>query len=373
MRPLLAVAVLALVFPAAAAAKVDRTVTYLTIYQGEYQFTDYFNAVDYAGRSTVYTQNDSYAFDEQVADVLKPRPGGGVSERRTTSVAAQGSYEGVSPTTTPSTKSCTYLSTPGKAYATRVPGAPEGLTSKGNPLIPYSWTLPETAGELGLSSVPVASCASRGQDMLAITPRSAGTFGAVLQHTAGLSEAFGGSAAVRYRSMPVERPIKVDLENRIETANGGYEQARVTITGTVRFLHLGDPRNRNKVGTLLLDDALKALGVKASATGSPMSDGDSDTVFIPGVTPGTVTLDVTGVVQGSKASAASATPLFSGKATIKGKNPVLLRLTPSPAARSLHGAAHSAMTVRLSATFKPAGRGKATRRSRTGTLSARER
>jgi hypothetical protein len=176
--------------------------------------------------------------------------------------------------------------------------------------------------------------------------------------------------------MPAMHPLDVTLNGRKELPNGGYDQARVQITGGVKFERWGDPRNNNKIGNLLLDDLLRALGAKGSPDGSPMTDGQDDTILVPGMAPGTVTTEVTGMVTWSHgkragASAVRLTTLYTGKATINGNNAVVLRLVPTAAGRSALTVAHPSLSVHLRVTFSPRGAGSNTSKSGSGTLGAR--
>jgi hypothetical protein len=360
--------------PAAVSAQagVSKVVTYITTYTGVYSFVEYQKAVDYAGRTFVTTQNQSYVWQEETKDVIIPHKNGTITENRYTTVDAGGDYDGVFPESTPGTAHCEYGSHPSHEFKSKVLGNPEGLRPvHGNPLIPYMWTLPEQAGQLGVTS----TCASGGE-ILAHTPSNNGTVNVVLANTRPFEEAFDGNDSIRFKSMPALHPIDVTLNGRMDLPNGGYDQARTHIQGGVKFERWGDPRNNNKIGSLLLDDLLNALGAKTAPDGSPAADGQDDTILVPGMAPGTVTTEVTGTVSWShgkraRASAAKPTTLYTGRATLKGNNAVVLRLVPTAAGRSALAVAHPSIPVRLRVTFNPRGAGSNTTKSRSGTLGAR--
>ncbi len=352
-------------------SRISKIVTYITTYAGSYSFIEYDKAVDYAGRVTVNTQNQSYVWQEEVKDVLVPRKNGTISEQRYTTVDAHGDYDGAFPDETPSTVHCDYSSQPRREFKSKVLGDPEGIAPvHGNPLIPFSWVLPEFAGELGVRS----SCDTEGE-ILAETPRQSGTIGVALEHTPEFEHVFEATEAARFKSMPVRLPLSVTLANRAELPHGGYDQAQVRIVGGVEFARWGDPRNSNKVGNLLLDDLLRALGADASPDGSPIADGDDDQILVPGVAPGTVTTEVTGTVSwkhGRRIPAAAAGPaqLYVGRANVTGDNPVTMRLTPTALGRSALRVSHPSTPIELRVTFTPSGGGPKVTRTAAATLGA---
>ena len=367
-----AVALAALVVmpvPASASARsgdVSKVVTYITTYTGVYSFIEYVKTVDYAGRASVTTQNQSYVWQEEVKDVIVPRSNGTISENRYTTVDAGGDYDGVFGGVTPSTRHCDYKSQPGHKFKSKVLGNPEGAAPvHGNPLIPYSWTLPEFAGQLGVGS----TCGGGGRgEVLAYTPAVKGTVNALFEDTHEFDHAFEGSDSVRFKSMPAMHPITASLHGRKELPNGGYDQAQVRLTGGVKFERWGDPRNNNKVGKLLLDDLLQALGVDASGDGSAMADGKGETILVPGMVPDTVTTEVTGTVTWQHNMlagdpAARPTTFYTGKATIRGNDAVTLRLTPTSAGRAALAVAHPSIPIHVNATFNPSGNGRNTAQS----------
>ena len=63
--------------------------------------------------------------------------------------------------------------------------------------------------------------------------------------------------------------------------------------------------------------------------------------------------------------------LYTGTATIKGNDAVMLRLVPTAVGRSALTVAHPALSVHLRVTFSPRGAGSNTSKSGSGTLGAR--
>ena len=359
-------------FPAVGSAKsgVSKIVTYITTYTGRYDFVELRKDVDYAGRTTVSTQNQGYTWQEEDRDVLVPRGNGTVKETRYTTVDASGDYDG---SLDGQPIHCAYSSSPGKELKSNVLGDPEGVRPvHGNPLIPYEWRLPEVVGTLGITS----SCAPSGE-ALVFTPLQTGTIGAPIEITNGFRDAFEASDAVRFKDMPARHPINGSIPlGTQQLANGGYDSAQVTLVGGVEFARWGDPRNNNKVGNLLLNDLLEALGASASGNGSAIADGENDTLLVPGMVPGTVTTEVTGTVtwtNGPRARDAAAQPttLYTGKATINGDNAVTMTVKPTAAGRAALAVGHPSIPITLRATFNPSGNGKNTTKSLTGTLGSR--
>jgi hypothetical protein len=374
-RPLVLLAALAALTPATAGAKdhVSKVVTYITTYTGHYNFVELRKDVDYAGRTTVSTQNQGYTWQQEVKDVVVPRSNGTVKETRYTTVDASGDYDGGYGTSPP--RHCEYSSSPGKVFRSKVPGNPEGFGPvHGNPLIPYSWTLPQFPGQLGVTS----TCGPEEGGLLAFAPENTSTIGAPIKLTTTFDQAFTGSDAVRFKSMPDRHSIddaSIPLGTQ-QLPNGGYDSAQVTLTGGIEFARWGDPRNKNKVGNLLLHDLLDAWGVKASASGSPEADGDNDTILVPGMAPGTVTTSVSATVTwGSspraRAATAQQTTIYTGKATIKGDDSVTISLKPTAAGIAALAVSHPSTAITLKATFNPSGKGRNTTVTRTGTLGAR--
>jgi hypothetical protein len=366
-----AVAVAAL--PAVASAKdhVSKVVTYITTYTGHYAFVELRKDVDYAGRATVSTQNQGYTWQQEIKDVIVPRGNGTVKETRYTTVDASGDYDGIF--SGQPTIHCEYSSSPGKEFRSNVLGNPEGVRPvHGNPLILYEWAVPEVVGTLGITS----SCARTGE-ALVFTPLQTGTIGAPIEVTNDFRDAFEGSDVVRYKNMPARHAINGSIPlGTQQLANGGYDSAQVTLTGGVEFARWGDPRNNNKVGNLLLNDLLEALGAKAAGDGSAMADGEDDTILVPGMAPGTVTTEVTGTVTWSDSprardAAAQPTTLYVGTATINGDNAVTMTVKPTAAGRAALAVAHPSIPITLRTTFNPSDKGKNTTKSRTGTLGSR--
>jgi hypothetical protein len=368
-----AVAVALAALPAVASAKngVSKIVTYITTYTGHYDFVELRKDVDYAGRTTVSTQNQGYTWQEEDKDVIVPRGNGTVKETRYTTLDASGDYDGSIYGQPPT--HCAYSSSPGKEFKSNVLGDPEGVRPvHGNPLIPYAWRLPEIVGTLGIKS----SCGPQSGEVLEFTPLQTGTIGAPIEVTNDFSDAFVGSDAVRFKDMPARHPINGSIPlGTQQLANGGYDSAQVTLVGGVEFARWGDPRNNNKVGNLLLNDLLEALGAEASGDGSAMADGENDTILVPGMVPGTVTTEVTGTVtwtngSGARDAAAQPTTLYTGKATINGDNAVTMTVKPTAAGRAALAAAHPSIPITLRATFNPSGNGKKTTKSLIGTLGS---
>ena len=358
--------------PAVASAKdrVSKVVTYITSFTGHYEFVELRKDVDYAGRTTVSTQNQGYTWQQETKDVIVPRANGTVKETNYITVDASGDYDGVFGTQ-PATH-CEYSSSPGKEFKNNVFG-PEGVRPvHGNPLILYEWAVPEDVGTFGITS----SCAQSGE-ALVFTPMQTDTIGAPIEVTNKFRDAFEGSDSVRFKDMPARHPIDGSIPlGTQQLANGGYDSAQVTLVGSVEFARWGDPRNNNKVGNLLLNDLLETLGAQAAGNGSAMADGENDTILVPGMAPGTVTTEVTGTVtwgNGPRARDAAAQPttLYTGRATISGDNAVTMTLKPTAAGRAALAVAHPSIPITLRATFNPSDKGKNTTTTRTGTLGSR--
>jgi hypothetical protein len=193
--------------------------------------------------------------------------------------------------------------------------------------------------------------------------------------TADFDDAFSGTGDVRYKAMPYSRPIHVELQRGGDAGLGATEAVKVTIDGSVRFTRVGDPKNVNKVATLLKGE-LEAIFGRLGDDASPLSDGEPDVILIPGLPSGNVTLDVTGTVKGSSshllATAAAGAPLLaSGKGRATDGVPFELGVTPTAAGKALLGAAHPALQATLTIRFDPSGPDKPVTVTRTGTLPAR--
>jgi hypothetical protein len=398
MRQATLLAILALALaPAAARAE---SFEYLTSYVGSYSFFQHFKAAPNRPDGLDTVQDYGWAVYDYDRVTLHPDHSFTSSNTRfiaaggsVTIVQVQGSDMPGGPFTT--TTDCRIASD-----ATPVTSASEGtnvapLTAASNPVISVGWEIPDYGSQRANGAPPFRLTGTADPDCPSVFGNSflrwtdtepAAAVITALPSTKEMSEAFGSAANVHYRDLPFHRRFRDVTINGTGSRPGftgpATEQAQVKVDSSVSFLVVSKPGPRpkpklDKLIGLYLEDG----GIVEAIYGSGMarllrgSGGDEETVLVPGMGPGDVSLDVSGRVLQNRAhvraGAAQSVLLASAKGRSKRMDrPVALKLVPTAAGRALGAAAHPAISARVRLSFRPQGSKRSISRSVTVTIPA---
>jgi hypothetical protein len=193
----------------------------------------------------------------------------------------------------------------------------------------------------------------------------------------GQGEAVIGSANVRFKDLPFHKNF-YDSRQHSATDDAGIKYTgRVFLDSHVKFNHGGEQDDPDKLGNLLLKDAVKILAVEAADAGarSSVATGEPEPIPVPGLpSDGTVTFEVNGDLAPGppRMARAAAAPTVLATVTRKLKAQVgaVLILAPTDAGRSFLAAPRPARRVTITATFDPKGPKRRLSKSRTVTLPA---
>ena len=142
------------------------------------------------------------------------------------------------------------------------------------------------------------------------------------------------------------------------------------------------PVPANKLAALLISEGFLGLKGQGQPGGPPVGAlGDPETVIVPGLGPGQLSLDVHGIVLQSprvarkprvRAAAAREVSLASAKALVtRGGRPVQLRIVPTAAGRQLLKSPHATIAGRYILGFRPRGSRRTYRAVEALTIPAR--
>jgi hypothetical protein len=355
----------------------DRTVEYITTYQGTYSFTDYDRFTSYtAGPAAPATQALDYDWTEVVRDVLTPHTHGRVGEYSYTNMDAHGGYQSDFAGGHPPSVTCTYSSNPYRSFRQRLLGSPYALgPPMGNPLLDYIWELPDQVGYLGLTSQG-AYCPGKTESVLDETP----VFVTLHTNNVDLDDAFVGTAEARYKDLPAMHKIQAVQKNSgMEQGPNGYsvDAARIDVDGTVSFAVLAhNPYNPNKIGTLFLDEAINIMTDGVGGPYSPSASGDPDPILIPGLPAGGINVNVTGTINApgvASASTASRGPVLFTASAVEhhAEQPLVVKFKPTAAGHAALAGGHPVTHVQLHFRFHPAGAGHTVTRTTSTAIAAR--
>ncbi len=394
MRRALLIAALCLA-TAPAAARAD-SFEYLTSYVGSYTFAQHYKAAPNAPDGLDTVQDYGWAVYDY--DRVTLHPDHSFTSRRSRFIAAQGAItavdvEGSNLPGGPFTKTtdCRIASA-----ATPVTSASSGtnvapLTAASNPAIGVAWEIPDYGSRRANGAPPFTLTGTANPDcpsMFAFSflkwtdSQPGGTVLTALPPTKEMREAFSGTANVHYDDLPFHRDFRnVTISgtgSRPGFAGPATEQAQVKVDSSVSFLVVSKPSPRpkpklDKLIGLYLEDG----GVVESMFGSGLARvlrGGEETILVPGMGQGDVSLDVSGTLVGNRAHVrAGAGPVVL--ATAKGRSKrfdraVALKLVATAAGKAVGAAAHPAISARVRLSFRPRGSKRSVSRSVTVTIPA---
>jgi hypothetical protein len=267
-----------------------------------------------------------------------------------------------------------------------------------NPFINVGWEIPDRgsrptndAPPFTLTGTANPDCASMfGNHFLVWThSEPSGTVYTVLASTPAMGEAFGGAANIHYKDLPWKRDFNVPIiasATRPGFTGPSTETAQVKVNSTVEMARVDTrPPSRqnkpevNKIGALLLAEGFASIGGQGTPGGPPAGgSGDEETVIVPGMGTGDVSLNVSGTVSQNRAYvrgravAASSPLLATAKAhSTSSIRPVTLKIVPTAAGRDLLSAPHPAITAHYVLSFRPRGSKRAISKTKTIAIPAR--
>ncbi len=380
-------ALLAAVFaPSAALANGVVGYQYLTAYKGSYQFTDTFVAAP--GKPDGLEETQRYAWVTYDYETIMVHPDHSFTRTLTRYILARGTkrsvdVQGSGVTGGPfrATTSCAIYSDSTPVEAVSGGAYIEPVLVKHNPQIIVSWSLPDYGSQPSNDAPPfhvsgTADCRSAYHGSFldwTITDPSATVF-ALLKPTRKIIDAFGASAAIRYSTIS-KKPWTRRFENATVAARASrpgftgpaVDDARVTVDSTVTFDRIysttlpdSTPGERNKLVSLLASEGFFGLEAQGPPGGPPVgASGDPQTVVVPGLGPGELSLDVSGtVIQPQKAHIAAVPSVLLARATAhvtRSGRPVTLTIVPTRAGHQLLSGPHGAIDGRYILGFKPRG------------------
>jgi hypothetical protein len=393
---LLAVLALALA-PAAARAE---SFEYLTSYVGSYSFFQHFKAApnrpdgldtvqDYAWAVYDYDKTTLHADHTFTSTHTRFIAANGA----VTIVQVQGSDQPGGPFTT--TTDCRIASQVKPVTSSSGGSNVAPLPASSNPAISVGWEIPDYGSQRANDAPPFVLTGTANPDCPSMfgnsflrwtTSAPAAAVLTALPPTKEMNDAFSGVANIHYRSVPFHRDFHdVTISgtgSRPGFAGPATEQAQVKVDSTVSFLVVSKPSPRPKPKLdKLIGLYLENGGVVESTFGSGFArllrgdGGDEETILIPGMGPGDVSLDVSGRVVGNRAHVRAAGGGAVVLASAKGRSkrfdrPVALKLVPTAAGRALGATAHPAISANVRLRFRPQGAKSTISRSVTVTIPA---
>jgi hypothetical protein len=362
---------------------------YLTTYSGSYQFTDKFRAAPNKPDGLDTTQQYEWVTLEY--ETIMVHPDHSFTSTLTRYILARGTERqvdvqgsGVPGGPFTSTRSCEIYSDPTPVEDTSGGAYIEPVLVKSNPQIVVGWSLPDY-GDRPTNVAPpfhvigTADCRGDYRSSFldwSITDPGATVF-ANLTPTRKMIDAFGAQATIRYskiRKQPWTRHFKnvtvQDKASRPGFTGPSTDDAKVIVNSSVKFERIynttlpdATPAERNKLVSLLISEGFFGLAAQGPAGGPPVgASGNPETVVVPGLGPGEISLDVNGTVvqnRSARAAAGSAVLLSSARARVtRGGRPVTLTIVPTAAGHQLLSGPHAAIDGRYVLGFRPRGSGR---------------
>jgi hypothetical protein len=287
------------------------------------------------------------------------------------------------------------ISSDAKPFKTTTPGSyVEAVPIRANPAIELGWELPDYGSRPTNVAAPFTFSGTPGcGDQLVWTPSSPADALVIasLPSTKAMNEAFRGATTIHYsdikRAPWIKNISETITDDATRPAFGGSttEHAQVSVKSMVLFDSVYSySRTKkepvNKIGALLVSEGFTNIGDTGKAGGTPAgTSGEDETVVVPGMAPGDVSLDVQSTVipggAGNRIAHSSATParlLSSGKVTFPNRpRPVKMSIVPTALGRSVLAAPHPAMTARYVLRFRFRGSRKTVTRTKSITIPAR--
>jgi hypothetical protein len=263
-----------------------------------------------------------------------------------------------------------------------------------NPAISVSWDIPDygarrtnDAPPFTVTGTPDCAVKFASSFLLWTDSAPAAAVLAPLPPTKAMSEAFHGTQNIHYDDLTWRRPFKnltIDgTGSRPGFTGPATEQAQVRVDSVVA-MHRVDvpspepyvPDKANKVGALLFNEGFHTITTQTGPIGPPgLSSGDEETVIVPGMGKGDVSLDVSGTVVDKRAhlrAAATGTLLAHARArSTSTTRPVILHVVPTAAGHALLSAPHPAFQARYVLKFRPRGSKRTLTKSKVVTIPAR--
>jgi hypothetical protein len=375
--------------PSVASAASSVGYQYLTTYSGTYDFTDSYRAQPNAPdgiESREHLEWVTYDYETIVV-----RPDHTYTQTLTSYILARGTSKSTDvqgsglpggPFTT--TSSCSVYSDSSPVVIKNGGDYIQPVLAKQNPLLELGWMLPDYGSNLSRYRPPfhvsgTADCRFHTSTFLSYTPSQGD--GTVFAHPTGsasaeraFSDAFSGTASIRYAAIahhPWTRHFDATLQDTATSPGQGpaVDSAKVVVKSIVKFERVvpttlpdSPPPKRDKIADLLISEGFGDLAAQGPASGPPAgAAGDPDTVVIPGLGAGDVSIDVTGTVlpngQAQAHDASAAGPLLASARThvSHGTAPVSLRIVPTAVGRRLLKRPHRAFRASYTLSFRPAG------------------
>jgi hypothetical protein len=383
--------------PTAASAK---SFEYLTSYVGVYSFGQQFKAAPALPDRLTTVQTYRWAVYDY--DKVTVHPDHSYTSRHTRWIAARGNIKEVQvqgsdlpggPFTT--TKDCTIVSSL-KPVVTETGGANVSpVPVRENPAISVGWDIPDYGSKPTNDAPPFTvtgtanpDCALEyaGSFLVWTDSEPGGTVFGILAPTTAMSEAFHGAQNIHYDDLPWDRPFKNVTINGTGSRPGftgpATEQGQVKVDSIVAMMRVDVPKPEpyrpgqvNKIGALLLSEGFATVTTQTGPIGPPGSGGEEETVVVPGMGTGDISLDVSGTVVNNRAhvrAGSTGTLLAHAKAhSTSTTRPVTLHLVPTAAGHALLSAPHPALQARYVLKFRPRGSKRTISKSRIVTIPAR--
>jgi hypothetical protein len=373
---------------------------YLTSYVGSYSFTQQFKAAPALpdGLTTVQTYRWA-VFDYDKVTVHADRT---FTSRHTRWIAAKGAIKQVQvqgsdlpggPFTT--TRDCTIVSSLNPVVSETGGTNVSPVPVSENPAISVGWDIPDYGSQRTNDAPPFAvtgaanpPCASEYANsfLLWTDSQPSATVLAPLRPTKEMSQAFHGAQNIHYDDLPWDRSFKnltIDgTGSRPGFTGPATEQAQVKVDSIVGIERVDIPKPErshpgkvNKIGALLLSEGFATVTTQSGPIGPPGSGGEEETVIVPGMGKGDVSLDVSGTVVDKRAhlrAAATGGLLAHAKArSTSTTRPVILHVVPTAAGHALLSAPHPAFQARYVLKFRPRGSTRTLTKSKLVTIPAR--
>jgi hypothetical protein len=359
---------------------------YLTTYEGGYSFTERYRAEPDAPDGLDTTQlYDWVTYDYET---IRLHPDRSFTRTLTRYVIARGDARqvdvqgsGVSGGPFTTTSTCRFDSD--RKPVDDTSGGPyiQPVTVRSNPRLGIGWTLPLPS----YSGNPPPFRASGTPDRVGCSlfwtiSEPAGTVYTSLPPTRRMARAFGGGTTIRYSKLengPWSRSFK-NVTIQGEASRPGFrgpstESAKVVVNSKVTFERVynttlpgAEPVAGDKLAALLIDEGFLGLKGQGTPGGPPVGAlGDPETVIVPGLGPGQLSLDVHAIVLQNRrvaskprvrAAAAGEVSLASATARVtRAGRPVQLKIVPTAAGRDLLKARHGKIAGRYILGFRPRG------------------
>lgn len=383
---------------------------YVTQYIGSYLFSYHYTVMS---TGQTYADVSAYQWDDNVEDTVTPSKAGKFQEKEQLATSVDGERAVLSPQQIPNREDCDYSYEPlPHTVFTREGSYNEAVPVKHNPKLTVFWSVPQPGvkepggadfGGFDVVSEPgpkfSGSLCSNSDEVTASSFLGYTESGCVAcqfsyplgsqlgEPTATFRRIWSGSQTVALKHIyrkSFTRSFQVAFSKSATSGSAATnglvkETATLKVSSRVSFWRQSIDsreyrRGGNKVGALLLRDALDLLGARTdlplltrnidAGTGLGFQGGVPDSIVLPGVpAPGTVSAEVTGTVTSGGhmrrarwpfAGAAAALQIARGSARTDPSGGLFaMKLTPGAGANELLSGAHPPVVLRATLIYHP--------------------